>query len=251
MRAMSKRLALAALFLAWAHAGWAQTADEVVERSISAIGGRAALGKLTSQSSTGTITLLTPGGPISGPFETLNALPNRSRALIKVDLSALGAGLLVLDQRFDGTSGYVMDSLQGDREITGNQLDNMRNGSFPTPFLNYKKLGATAKVGAKEKVGDRDAYPLSFDFPTGSVVRQFIDAETWLPIKVVVKTDIPQLGREIEQSNELFDYRQVDGIKVPFEIRSSSEVQNFTIVLTRVEHNVAVDAKLFVKPATP
>jgi hypothetical protein len=106
-------------------------------------------------------------------------------------------------------------------------------------------------LGAKEKVGERDAYPLSFDFPAGSVVRQYIDAETWLPIKVVVKFDVPQIGREIEQANELFDYRQVGGIKVPFEIRSSSEVQNFTITLTRVEFNLPVDGKLFTKPATP
>jgi len=251
MRGMSKHLGLAALFLIWAHAGWAQTADEVIERSIAAIGGRAALGKLTSQSSTGTITLATPGGPVSGSIEILNALPNKSRSLVKVDLSARGAGQLVLDQRFDGASGYAMDSLNGDHEITGKQLDNLRNGSFPTPFLNYKKLGATATLGAREKVGERDAYPLTFDFPAGSVVRQYIDAETWLPIKVAVKTDVPQLGREIEQINELFDYRQVGGIKVPFKIRSSSEVQNFTITLTRVEHNRPVDDTLFVKPAKP
>ena len=31
-----------------------------------------------------------------------------------------------MDQRFDGTSGYVMDSLQRNRDITGNQLDNIQ-----------------------------------------------------------------------------------------------------------------------------
>ncbi len=66
-----------------------------------------------------------------------------------------------------------------------------------------------------------------------------------------MKIDVPQIGREIEQINELFDYRPVGGIKVPFEIRSFSEVQNFTIIFTRVEHNLPVDNKLFMKPATP
>jgi hypothetical protein len=248
MRTLSKRLALASMFLLCAQVSRAQTADEVIEKCLTALGGRAAFAKLTSQSASGTIVLSTPGGDVSGSIEILNAPPNRSRTLIKADLSSLGAGQLVMDQRFDGTSGYVLDSLQGDHEITGNQLDNMRNGSFPNGLLNYKKLGATARLGAREKVGDRDAYPLDFDFPTGSVLHQFVDAETYLPIKVVVKVDVPQLGREIEQSNELLDYRQVDGVKMPFEIRSTSAVQNFTITFTHVEHNMPIDGALFSKP---
>jgi hypothetical protein len=248
MSLMSRPLVLALLFLASARPGLAQTADEVIEKTIAAVGGRAALGKLTSQSATGTITLSTPAGDISGSIEILNALPNKSRTLIKADLSALGAGQLVMDQRFDGSTGYVLDSLQGNRDITGNQLDNMRNGSFPHPFLNYKKLGATAQLGPKEKVGDRDAYPLTLEFPSGSVVHHYIDAETYLTIRVVLKTDVPQLGREIEQTNELLDYRQVGGVKVPFQIQSTSSVQNFSIVLANVEHNARVDDTLFRKP---
>jgi len=89
---------------------------------------------------------------------------------------------------------------------------------------------------------------VDFDFPSGSVVHQFIDAETYLPIKVVVKVDVPQLGRELEQTSELLDYRQVDGVKVPFEIRSTSSVQNFTITFEHIEHNVAIDQTLFSKP---
>jgi len=248
MRSRSKRLALASMFLLWAQVSRAQTADEIIEKCLTALGGRAAFAKLTSQSATGTIVLSTPGGDVSGSIEILNAAPNKSRTLIKADLSALGAGQLVMDQRFDGISGYVLDSLQGNHDITGNQLDNMRNGAFPNGLLTYKKLGATARLGAREKVGDRDAYPVDFDFPSGSVVHQFIDVETYLPIKVVVKVDVPQLGRELEQTSELLDYRQVDGVKVPFEIRSTSSVQNFTITFEHIEHNVAIDQTLFSKP---
>jgi hypothetical protein len=239
---------LAMLVLGWAQVGSAQTADEVIEKVVAAIGGRAALSKLTSQSGTGTITLSTPGGDVSGTVEMVSALPNKSRSLIKVDLSSLGAGPMTLDQRFDGTSAYILDSLNGNRDITGGQLDNIRNGSFPNPYVNYKKLGATLRLIGKEKVGDRDAYALTFDFPSGPLVRHFIDAETYLPIRVIVKVDIPQLGREVEQTNDLLDYRQVGDIKVPFQIRSSSAVQDFTITLTKVEHNVKIDDALFTKP---
>jgi hypothetical protein len=249
MRSVFTRLGVAAVFLASAHAAWAQTADEVLERSVKALGGRPALGALKSNQMTGTITISTPGGDIPGTIEILNTGPNKSRTLIKADLTALGAGQIEIDQRFDGHAGYVIDSLQGNRDITGNQLDNMRNSRFPHLFMNYKDIGTTAKLTGKEKVGDREAFVIELDPTSGSLSRQFIDAETYLPMKFVMKVDIPQLGGEVEQTTEFSDYRDVDGIKYPFRIRSSSSVQNITIALSKVAHDVPIDDKLFVKPS--
>ena len=59
---------------------------------------------------------------------------------------------------------------------------------------------------------------------------------------------LPQLGREVEQTTEFLDYREVDGVKLPFQLKSTSSVQNYTIEITKVEHNVPVDEALFSKP---
>jgi hypothetical protein len=224
------------------------TANDVIEKSIEALGGRAAHAKLQSRSATGTIVLSTPAGDITGTVELVNARPNKVRTLVKADLTALGAGELVVDQRFDGHSGYVLDSLQGNREMTGNQLDNMRNNAFPHSFLTYKDLGMSAQLAGKETVAGRDAYVVVFDPTSGSEVRNYIDAETYMPIKSVMKVEIPQLGQEVEQTNEFFDYKDVDGVKLPFRIRSSSSVQSITITVNAIEHNGKVDDALFVKP---
>jgi hypothetical protein len=241
-------LALGFTVLLPAKLAWSQTADEVIERSLKALGGRAAHAQIKSRSMTGAIAFSTPAGDISGSIEVLSAVPKKSRTLIKADLSSMGVGALVMDQRFDGSSGYVLDSLQGNRDITGNQLDNMRNGSFPHPFLTFKDQGISVSLTGKEKVGERDAFVLVFDPTTGSAVRQYIDAETYLPLKVVVTVDVPQLGREVEQTNEFSDYREVDGVRLPFRMRSTSSVQNFTVTITKVEHNGTIDQSLFVKP---
>jgi hypothetical protein len=240
--------ALALSLLLPVHLASAQTADEIIEKSITALGGRAAHAKLNSRLTTGTIVFATPAGEISGTIEVLNAAPNKIRTLVKADLSAVGAGQLVVDQRFDGSAGYVLDTMQGNRDITGNQLDNLRNGGFPHPFLNYKDMGTTVKLAGKEKVGDRDAYVLVFDPTSGSAVRQYIDAETYLPTKSVIRVDVPQLGGELEQTNEYLDYKDVDGIKLPFQVKSTSSVQNFNVTVTKVEHNTTVDQSLFSKP---
>lgn len=247
MQTFLQRFATVVLVLAWAHVSSAQTADEVVEKSIAAMGGRAAMEKIKTRSMTGDIALTTPAGEIPGTVEITNAAPNKSRTVIKADLSSFGAGPLVIDQRFDGTSGYMLDSLQGNRDITGNQLDNMKSNSFPHPFLTYKATGIAVKLAGKAKVGDRDAYELIFEPSVGSMIRQFIDAENYLPVKTVIKTNLPQVG-DIEQTALASDFREVDGVKVPFKVQVTSPATGFTMTFTKVVNNMAVDEKSFVKP---
>lgn len=241
------RLASAVVILLWAHSAAAQTADEIIEKSIAAMGGRAALDKVKSRQMTGTLLLGTPAGDIQGTIEILNSVPNKTRTLIKADLSAFGAGPLVVDQRFDGTTGYVLDSLQGNRDITGSQLDTMKANSFPHPFLNYKAMGASVQLTGKEKILDQDAFVLVFQPTSGAPIKQYVDATTFLPLRTVIKASIPQFG-EVEQNADPSDYRDLDGVKVPYTVRIESSVQGLTMTFSKIEQNVPVDDKLFVKP---
>jgi outer membrane lipoprotein-sorting protein len=248
---MTKRLlltvaALIVLPASWAHA---QTADEVVEKVLTALGGRAALGKLTSRTATGTISVTTPVGDLTGTIELYNKAPNKVRTVVKIDASSVGVGQILQDQRFDGTAGYAIDSLNGNRDLTGDQVEIMRSSTFPTPLLRYKEEGARVELLGKEKVGDRDAYVLRFTPKTGPASRQFMDAETYLLVKSVVTVNVPQLGTDIEQTVEMSDYRDVDGVKVPYRTRSVNQVQSLTITFTKVEHNKAIDDGSFAKPA--
>jgi hypothetical protein len=250
MRIGVRRAVVAAMVLmSWAGAASAQTADEAVEKVLAASGGRAALEKLTSRSTSGKITVSTPGGDISGTVEVLNAPPNKVRTLVTLDLSAMGAGLMTLDQRFNGTAAYAMDSMQGNRDISGDQLANMKNAEFPTPLMHYKERGTKIELGGKEKVGDRDTFVLLITPKEGPSSKVYIDAQTYLTDRLIVTTELPEVGR-VEQTTDLSDYRDVDGVKVPFSIQNSSSVQSFVITVTKVEHNVKVDPALFSKPAS-
>jgi hypothetical protein len=244
----SRGLLLLALLIGCVQLAAAQTADEIIEKHLAALGGRTALNNVKSRSMKGTISVSTPVGELTGPIEVLNQVPNKSRTFIQLDLSSLGLGKVVQDQRFDGTAGYVIDTMQGNRDISGDQLEVMKNALFPNAFLNYKEKGATVELAGKEKAGDRDAYVLSGKFKAGPVVRQYIDAETYLPIRTVMKVMVPQLGTEVEQTTETSDFRDVDGIKVPFQIKTISSIQTVLVTVTQVEQNKPIDAGLFSKP---
>jgi len=243
-----RTLSLAALVLLCAGAARAQTADDIIDKTLAALGGREAIGKLTSRVTAGTMVISSPGGEFNGTIEVTNQSPNKLRTLVKIDLSAVGMGTAVVDQRFDGTSGYAMDTMLGDHPVTGNQLDNMYNQVFPSPLLDYAKRGTKIVLGGKEKVGDRDAYALSITPARGSVTRVFVDAETYLPLRTIVNVEIPQAGM-VEQTTDVSDYRVVDGVKLPFRLVNTSSVQSFTVTVTKIEHNVKIDPALFVKPS--
>ena len=185
------------LLLAGVHAGAAQSVDEIVERHLAAVGGRASLEKLTSRVMTGTITLSTPAGDLSGPIEVSSAVPNKERTLISLDLTALGAGKITVDQRFDGQSGYVIDPVQGNRDITGLELENIRNkaAGFRNPFLESRQTGTSVTLEGKEKVGDRDAYVLIAKPRSGSTVRVYMDTASFLVLKSVSTAEAAQVGQ--------------------------------------------------------
>jgi len=227
---------------------FAQTADEIIQRHLRALGGREALSRLSSRTIIGTVSVTTPGGEVSGPIEIYSKPPNKTRTLMKLDLSAFGSGELTFDQRFDGTSAYVIDTVNGNRELTGNQLENMRNATFPTAFLNYRNAGIAATLADREKIAGQETYVLILTPGTGPVSRHYLDASTHLLLKTVVTIDIPQMGL-IEQASEFSDYRTVDEVKVPFGLKITNPVQTLTVKVSSVEHNRPLDDSMFARPS--
>ena len=245
------RTALTFVVAAWivgsAPAASAQTADEIVEKHLAAMGGRAALGKIVSRASSGTISVSALGADVSGTIETVNRAPNSSRSLIKLDASGFGLATIVIDQRFDGTSGFVLDTFQGDREIAGTQLEGLRSGLFPHLLLNYKERGIAVELTGRERVGDRDALVLTVRAQSGPPIRQYIDAQSYLLVRQV--TTITSQGADAEQTTDFQGYQDVDGVQVPVKLHSTSPTQTATIELSSVVHNGPVDEALFAKPA--
>jgi hypothetical protein len=141
-----------------------------------------------------------------------------------------------------------MDSMQGNAEVTGANLENMRNSLFPSSFIGYKEAGMKIELTGKEKVGTRDAFVLLATPKSGPPMKSWLDAETYLPLKAEITADAPGMG-PIQQTMEFSDYREVDGLKVPHVLKGTTPVSSFTITITKIEHNVKVDPALFSKPA--
>lgn len=233
--------------LAGAAYGQAMTADQIVEKHLAALGGREALGKITSRRATGTVSVSTPMGPLGGPLEMVAKAPNKMRADIRIDLTSVGGpGEMLITELFDGTDGWSMNSMQGDNPMAGDQLAGARNNFFPSPLLRYKELGMTPTVESTQQVNGKTAHVILFTPKTGPAERMFFDAESFLLVRMTSTMTLPQMGT-IEQVTEPSDYRAVDGVKVAFVLAQTAGEQSVTMTFTKIENNVALEDSRFVK----
>ena len=227
--------------------GQALTADEIIEKHLTALGGREALAKITSRRATGTVSVATPMGPLGGSLEMVGKAPNKMRADIRVDLTSVGGpGEMVITQLFDGATGWNMNSVTGDTAMSGDQLEASKNNFFPSPLLKYKELGLTPKLEATQQVNGKPAHVILFTPKTGPGERMFFDAESFLIVRTTSTVTLPGAG-PAEVVSEPSDYRAVDGIKTPFVLAQTAGEQKITMTFTKVENNVPIDDARFVK----
>jgi len=231
-----------------AHAQTPSTVDVIIEKNLAAHGGREALQKLTSQRMTATVTYPTPKGDMTGTMEVLAQAPNKSYSVMHMDMTVLGRGTDVVEEWFDGTSGHTRDKVNGTIPISGSRLESLRNQVFPSDLLVYKARGTKIYYAGQETVGGRHAFVLVLRYAVGPAEKRWIDTTTYLQIRTSVTRSLPRLG-EVEDTADYSDFRVVDGVKLPFVTKGITGAQSWTSVVTKLEHNVPIDPKVFVKPA--
>ncbi|MDT7604779.1 MAG: carboxyl-terminal processing protease [Acidobacteriota bacterium] len=193
----------------------------VIERYVEAVGGRAALEKITSRVSTGTFEGTSMGVATGGTVEIIEKAPDKNVILLGVP------GVGVMRRGFTGVYGYEQYALVGFREIKGAELDAMRLSSDFRWSLDLKEHYPKMVLLGRERVGDADANVVEATPPRGFPSKFYFDAQTGLLLR--------------QDSIYFEDYRAVDGIRIPFRIRSPL----ITIKLKDVKHNVAIDDATF------
>jgi hypothetical protein len=83
----------------------------------------------------------------------------------------------------------------------------------------------------------------------GTAVTFYFDSKTGLLVRQVRYTD-SRIGR-IPTQTDYSDYRDVAGVKMPFQLTITWLDGRSTIALTSIQANVPIDAAKFAKPAPP
>jgi outer membrane lipoprotein-sorting protein len=216
------------------------TVDQILDKYVKALGGKAALEKLTSEVCKGTFEMDQMPGPAAE--EIYAKAPNKQYMV--TDAPNFGQAR----RGFNGTVGWEDNPQSGLRDITGAELAAMKREADFYWAIRLKGLYPTMTLKGKESVNGHDAYVIEATPPDGAAETMGFDADSGLLVRTQREGEGPNGKVTIEITFD--DYREVDGIKLPFVMHFSMGDFAFVIKLSEVKHNVPIDDAKFDKPAS-
>lgn len=218
------------------------TADELMAKAIEAAGGEANWKKITSRVTVAELDLIHQG--VRGTAVSYAKFPNKSAT--ETTMTALGKTIAKGFEFFDGSRGEDLYTFAPVEKYAGKRLEDVRLGADMLALLNWKTNYKTAEVKGFEKVGDEDCYVVEFTPEKGTKVTELYSAKTFLLLKRRGVSVSSTSEQSLPYTITFSDYRDVDGLKLPFKSVNASPSMGDTIVVVKsIKQNVAVDDKLF------
>jgi hypothetical protein len=214
------------------------TADALLANYVKAIGGRDAWMKATSRLSKGTISV--PAYNIEGTVEVHMKAPDKLLSVAVIGGQAYKHG-------YDGTVAWSDTPNEGLTEEKGGALAAAKREADFYHQLDLQKLYTQLTVTGVETVNGHDAYVLEAVTSEGAKDHIYFDTKTYLILRSVNHRASPD-GADSVYTGDLEDYRDVDGMKIPFVIHQSSDQAAFVITFTDVKNNVDLSDDQFAKP---
>jgi photosynthetic reaction center cytochrome c subunit len=217
-------------------AATAPTVDEIAEKYVTAVGGAEAIHKITSRTLKGTIL----AGGNDTPIEVITKAPNKR---ISISHTANGESYTA----FDGTAGWLGNTGRPAREMSVAESGAAGLDAEFYLALRLKELFPQLRRGRPEEVAGVQCETLIGTGPGYPPVRLYFDKNSGLLLRMVRYAETP-LGRNPTQI-DYADYRDADGVKIPFRWTLSRPNGRFTIQIKDAKSNVPVDDDRFAKPA--
>jgi len=223
-------------------AGEPNTADEVIEKYIEAVGGRKVMENAKTRRITGKNSM---GQGMEMPMVMEFKRPDK----VRVEFVFQGQTAV---QAFDGESGWYVMPFMGKttpEKMPLEQVNQFKSQSdMDGPLVDYAKKGNKVELVGKEDIEGTEAYKLKVTKQDGSIEYYFLDAEHFLPIKIKGKREMQ--GTEIEYEVTPGDYKEVGGMMIAHSMTQSAAGMPMTSTLTfdKVEINVDIPDSHFSMP---
>lgn len=221
------------------------SAAQIVDKDIEARGGLQAWQAVQAMSYSG---MMEAGGKQNAqlPFVLELKRPRKSRWEIEfANDKAI--------QVYDGTRGWKYRPFLGRKDVEPFSPDELKAASMEFeldgPLVDYAAKGTRVDLEGVEKVEGRDAYKLKLTMKGGQARHLWIDAETFLEVKI---EGVPRRmdGRMRQVEIYYRDYKSVDGLMVPYLLETTVQgvKQSHKMTIESVVVNPKLDDSLFLVP---
>ena len=218
----------------------AQTADEIINKWIDAMGGRDKLGSIKTVYTEDDLNFMN------------NIVPRKT---YKIDGKGFKSetdfsGQKIIDC-YTVDSGWSVNPLAGVSAPADMPTEQVKVGQLQLytagPLYDYAAKGSKAELAGKEDLNGAAGYKLRLTSASGVEINFFIDSATYYILKEVTKMNTG--GQDIEITTVNSDYRKTaDGFVMPFLQEITLPGLTLTITNKKVEINKEIDPDIFEKP---
>ena len=228
-----KRAVLGACILFSGMAAVAQTADEIIDKHLTAIGGKDAWQKINSIKQEGNVQV--QGADVAVSITVLHGKGSRQ------DIAVMGmSGYQILTP----TAGWSYMPFQGQTKpepVTADQLKESADSyDAHGALVNFKQKGHTVEYLGKEDIEGTETFKLRVTHKSGKTETIFVDPASYYIVRTITKQKAN--GQEMDVTTNLSNYKKLpEGIVVPMSIG----LPFGELTITKVEVNPPVDEKVF------
>ena len=202
------------------------TAKQVIEKYITAIGGRDSLANVKDKT-----TVLR--GAVSGIDVTM-VIYQKTPDKIRQEINASAVDQVV---KYDGKKA-VMTVGENSRDLTGSALEGLKYEAMLNFILKLDELKIGLKLLGKTKVDKNDAYEIEMKFPSGEVWKQYYDVKSGLKVKSSKTINSPQ--GSFAQTTHYGNYKSVAGVKYPFSVKQTMGPQVLDFKISSIKINTGL-----------
>ena len=216
--------------------------DQIFARYTEAVGGQEAVEAVSSYQTRGTFE--TSAARVQGTIESWGKNPNKNLTVITFP------GIVEVKKGFDGESHWVQTPFGTFTAAEGaTEMSQIERDAEVYRAGKIKSLYYELKLENKVRLSGRDVYMVEGKPERGPAEKLFFDEETGLLVRWDMVRKVPNRGHVFVKVH-LDDYREIDGLKVPFKVRFAFESFDFTLKLDEWKHNVSIDDAVFRKPGS-
>lgn len=217
----------------------AQTADEIINKHIAAIGGKETINKIKSQVVYSDISVM-------------------GSTLTSISTMLVGKGFKSV-ANFNGqeiiqcvtpTGGWMINPLAGQTDPQPLPDDQVKAAQsvldIGSDLFNYKAKGSKIELAGRETVEGVNAYKLKLENKEGKATFYFIEPSNYYIIKQESTTTVN--GEDMTAVSTFSNYKKTDiGLVIPHTTVTNQGFE-MTITVNKVEYNKTIDPKIFEMP---
>jgi zinc protease len=214
------------------------TGEEIMKKSIDALGGEAALARHHNSLMKGKMSI--SGVDMSATI--YSADPNLLYTLFESEM--IGK----MESGCNGEVAWDMSTMQGAAVKEGEELEKALFDATFNAQLYWRDRYTSIDVLAEEEIDGATCYKVILAPAVGDSLTSYVDKDTWLTVKTetVSNSDMGSISIVTNPS----DYREVDGVKVPFSMKMVlMGAQEMTTTMDSVKFNVELPEGIFDLPA--